>query len=201
MLQEQWILASSVYCFAVQIVSLSWMSVGCLWSLKTVKNFRVQLSSALELCNWTPSTSSPLTSIRVFRPGVLHVALWMGERAVESMRGRERRDCSVVVYVSLRSCVGRSALSRHCCCCEKRQNKGLPTLWNPYTFAGLAVLWSRPDGMLLKLTILRSTARASWTGTQWVSDSRLRHHQVLLIFLVLYSRVHLPPFPESDHCW
>lgn len=172
MLQKQWILASSVYCVAVQIVSLFWMSVGCLWSLKTVENSRVQLSPALELCNWTPTTSSPLTSIGVLRAAVLHVALWMGERAIESMRGRERRDCSVVVYVSLRSCVGRSALSRHCCCCEKRQNKGLLTLWNPYTFAGSAVLWSHPDGMPLKLTVLRSTARVSWTGTQSVTEAR-----------------------------
>lgn len=74
----------------------------------------------------------------------------------EGEKGGRERDCSVVVYVSLRSCVGRSAPSRHCCCCEKRQNKGLPTLWNLYTFVSSAALLSHPDGILFKLTKLRS---------------------------------------------
>lgn len=52
----------------------------------------------------------------------------------------EEEGSSGVVYVSLKSCVGRSAPSRHCCYCEKRQNKGLPVLWKRYTIAGEAEL-------------------------------------------------------------
>lgn len=112
------------------------------------------------------------------------VACKRGEGANE---GREW-DCSVVVYVSLRSCVGRSAPSRHCCCCEKRQNKGLPVLWNPFTFAGSAFLWSHPTGTLLKLTILRSIGSINWAVTQSVTqagrklNSKVRHQLVLQIF-------------------
>lgn len=147
MLQKQWILASS--CLLCLCFDCQW---AALWSLKTVKRTQgCNCRRALELWNGTPTTSSPLASIGVLREGVWHVALWMGEGARESKRGRERhggreRHCSVVVYVSLRSCVGRSSPSHRCCCCEKRQNKGLPTQWNPYTC--LAVLWTRPDGML-----------------------------------------------------
>lgn len=135
----------------------------------------------------------------------------MGERAIgeyegEGEKGGRERDCSVVVYVSLRSCVGRSAPSRHCCCCEKRQNKGLPTLWNPYTFAGSALLWSHPKGMLLKWAVFRSTAGINWAVTQSVTEagrklnSKVRHHPVL-IFLVPFSWVYPSLFPESGHCW
>lgn len=200
---------SSEYLRALFIVSLykCCLCFDCqwdaLWSLKTVENSRLQLSPEPELRNWTPTTSSLLTSIGVLRASVWHVALWMGESQMyegEGEKGGRERDCSVVVYVSLRGCVGRSAPSRHCCCCEKRQNKGLPTLWNPYTFAGSAVLWSHPDGMLLKLTILRSTAGVNWPGTQSVTEARrklnrkLRHRPKSFSFLVLLSWVHPPPF-------
>lgn len=49
-----------------------------------------------------------------------------GEYEGEGEKGGRERDCSVVVYVSLRSCVGRSAPSRHCCCCEKDRTKDSP---------------------------------------------------------------------------
>lgn len=55
-------------------------------------------------------------------------------------------------------------------------------LRTPFTFTSSAVLWSHPDGMLLKLTMLRSTAGVHWTGTESVKEaerkqiSKLRHH-------------------------
>lgn len=51
-------------------------------------------------------------------------SVWGGGRT--GWEGGSERDCSVVVYVSLRSCVGRSAPSRHCCCCQKDRTKDPP---------------------------------------------------------------------------
>lgn len=140
MLQKQWILASSVYCVVVQIVSLFWLSVGCFVIFEDSRELEgaiVASTGALQL------NSHHLISSHIDR------SIKSGCMACRSVNGREsqreyegegekggrERDCSVVVYVSLRSCVGRSAPSRHCCCCEKRQNKGLPTIWNPYTLS------------------------------------------------------------------
>lgn len=182
-----WILASSVYCVAVQIVSLFWLSVGCFVIFEDSRELEgtiVAGAGALQLNSHHLISSHIDRSIkrgcmacRSVNGRESHRAYeGEGEKGVRERRegGREggRSDCSVVVYVSLRSCVGRSAPSRHCCCCEKRQNKGLPTLWNPYTFAGSAVLWSHPDGMLLKLTILRSTAGVNWAGRQSVTRGK-----------------------------
>jgi len=91
---------------------------------------------------------------------------WGGGR--EGREGGRQRDCSVVVYVSLRSCVGRSVPSRHCCCCCcKKTGQRTPHAMDPLYLCRLTVLWSHPDGMLLKLTTLRITAGVNWAGTQW----------------------------------
>lgn len=119
----------------IQITALFWLRVCCFVIFeKTSWNSRLQLWEAAELCNWTLSTSSLYWS-GVLR-GCKHVALWMrgGERANQrecegegEKREREKeRDCSVVLYVSLRSCVGCLAPSRNCCCCEKDRTKDSP---------------------------------------------------------------------------
>lgn len=92
---------------------------------------RLELSQMQELCSWTPTTSSPLKLIGVLRGCTACCSVngreRQGEYEGEGGEGRAReRDCSVVVYVSLRSCVGRSAPSRHCCCCEKERTKDSP---------------------------------------------------------------------------
>lgn len=132
MLVKHWVLASCVRCVTIQIISRFCFIFAAFWSLKTAQmargwNCHKCRSSAVELLpphlrsNWSE-----------YYEDVRHVALWMGERETGRVwgggrEGRAReRDCSVVVYVSLRSCVGRSAPSRHCCCCEKERTKDSP---------------------------------------------------------------------------
>lgn len=75
-----------------------------------------------------------------------------------------------------------------------------------FTFTSSAVLWWHPDGMLLKLTMLRSTAGVNWTGTESVKEpkrkqrSKLIHHPKSFSFLIPFSWARLP-FSSYSEAW